>query len=171
MFYRLQYNIATDTYGDLITCYFLTSMFSQLILVPFLSKRLQIRDTTIIIWALFPAILGFFLEAFLTRVIFLFITWSLVYILYINIFTTTRSALTKLVDSTEVGKLFTTLAILNSILQLISKPFYGFLYQATVDIYPPIWIFVSQIFLLIPLILIIINHVGMKRTESQQSNN
>ena len=68
LFYRLQYKISTETYGDLISAYFITNIFSQLVVVPFLSKTLKLEDTTIIILALVPAILGMLGEAWRTEV-------------------------------------------------------------------------------------------------------
>ena len=68
LFYRLQYNISTETYGDLISSWFVVNIFAQLVVVPFLSKRLGLHDTTIIIIALFPAIFGFLAEAWRTEV-------------------------------------------------------------------------------------------------------
>ena len=68
LFYRLQYNISTETYSDLISAWFVVNMFAQLVTVPFLSKTLGLQDTTIIILAIAPAILGFFAEAWRTEV-------------------------------------------------------------------------------------------------------
>ena len=68
LFYRLQYKISTDTYADLISAYFITNIFSQLVVVPFLSKTLKLQDTAIIILALVPAILGMLGEAWRTEV-------------------------------------------------------------------------------------------------------
>ena len=71
LFYRLQYNISTETYSDLISAWFVVNMFAQLVTVPFLSKTLGLQDTTIIILAIAPAILGFLAEAWRTEVDFL----------------------------------------------------------------------------------------------------
>ena len=67
LFYWLQYKISTDSYGDLISAYFITNIFSQLVVVPFLSKTLKLQDTAIIILALVPAILGMLGEAWRTE--------------------------------------------------------------------------------------------------------
>ena len=68
LFYRLQYNISTETYSDLISSWFVVNMFAQLVTVPFLSKKLGLQDTTIIVLAIGPAILGFLAEAWRTEV-------------------------------------------------------------------------------------------------------
>ena len=68
LFYRLQYNISTETYSDLISAWFVVNMFAQLVTVPFLSKKLGLQDTTIIVLAIAPAILGFMAEAWRTEV-------------------------------------------------------------------------------------------------------
>ena len=68
LFYRLQYNISTETYSDLISAWFVVNMFAQLVTVPFLSNKLGLQDTTIILLAIGPAVLGFFAEAWRTEV-------------------------------------------------------------------------------------------------------
>ena len=68
LLYRLQYNISTETYSDLISSWFVVNMFAQLVTVPFLSNKLGLQDTTIIILAIAPAILGFLAEAWRTEV-------------------------------------------------------------------------------------------------------
>ena len=68
LFYRLQYDISTETYSDLISSWFVVNMFAQLVTVPFLSNKLGLQDTTIIILAIAPAILGFLAEAWRTEV-------------------------------------------------------------------------------------------------------
>ena len=93
MFYRLQYKIKTEMYGHLISLWFVVNFFSQMVVLPFLSKTLEFRDTTIMLLGLAPALLGFFGEAFFSDVWALFVIWSLFYLLYFNIFTTTRSAM------------------------------------------------------------------------------
>ena len=80
LFYRLQYNISTETYSDLISAWFVVNMFAQLVTVPFLSNKLGLQDTTIILLAIGPAVLGFFAEAWRTEVrhdiFFLFLSLS-----------------------------------------------------------------------------------------------
>ena len=79
LFYRLQYNISTETYSDLISAWFVVNMFAQLVTVPFLSNKLGLQDTTIILLAIGPAVLGFFAEAWRTEVrhdIFFFLSLS-----------------------------------------------------------------------------------------------
>ena len=80
LFYRLQYNISTETYSDLISAWFVVNMFTQLVTVPFLSKTLGLQDTTIIILAIGPAILGFLAEAWRTEVDF----YPCLYELFVN---------------------------------------------------------------------------------------
>ena len=85
------------------------------------------------------------------------------YHLYYNIFTTTRSAVSKLVEPEEVGKIFTIIGFLESTMQLVAKPIFGLIYQATLHILPCLWILIMSGFLTLTLIISIITHVGMKR--------
>ena len=93
----------------------------------------------------------------------LFIIWIVAYHLYYNIFTTTRSAVSKLVEPEEVGKIFTIIGFLESTMQLVAKPIFGLIYQATLHILPCLWILIMSGFLTLTLIISIITHVGMKR--------
>jgi MFS family permease len=167
MFYRLQYKISTEVYGHLISMWFVVNFFSQMVVLPFLSKTLKFRDTTIMILGLAPALVGFFGEAFFSDVWALFVIWSVFYLLYFNIFTTTRSAMSKLMDPTEIGKAFSVLGVLEACLALVAKPFYGLLYQASLDIFAGMWILISNGILLVALILAIVLHFGMKRSQEE----
>ena len=169
MFYRLQYKMTTEVYGHLISLWFIVNFFSQMVILPFLSKTLKFRDTTIMILGLTPALAGFFGEAFFSDVWALFVIWSLFYLLYFNIFTTTRSAMSKMMDPTEIGKAFSVLGVLESCLALVAKPFYGLLYQASLDTFAGMWILVSNAILLIALIIAVILHFGMKRSQQEDS--
>jgi hypothetical protein len=165
MFYRLQYKISTEMYAHLISTWFVVNFFSQMVAVPFLSQTLKLQDTTILILALVPACVGFFGEAFFNDVWVLFVIWTVFYLLYFNIFTTTRSAMSKLMDPTEIGKAFSVLGVLEACLALVAKPLYGFMYQASLDIFAGLWMLVSVDFLLIALLIAIILHLGMKRYQ------
>jgi MFS family permease len=167
MFYRLQYKISTEMYGHLISMWFVVNFFSQMVVLPFLSKTLKFRDTTIMILGLAPALLGFFGEAFFSDIWALFVIWSVFYLLYFNIFTTTRSAMSKLMDPTEIGKAFSVLGVLEACLALVAKPFYGLLYQASLDIFAGMWILISNGILLVALIIAIALHFGMKRSQEE----
>ena len=165
MFYRLQYKMTSEVYGNLISMWFVCNFFSQMVAVPFLTNTLKFRDTTILVLALAPACVGFFGEAFFSEIWVLFVIWSVFYLLYFCIFTTTRSAMSKLLDPTEIGKAFSVLGVLESCLTLVAKPLYGFMYQASLDIFAGLWMIVSVGFLIIALIIAIILHFGMKRDE------
>ena len=167
MFYRLQYKISTEMYGHLISMWFAVKFFSQMVVLPFLSKTLKFRDTTIMILGLAPALLGFFGEAFFSDIWALFVIWSVFYLLYFNIFTTTRSAMSKLMDPAQIGKAFSLLGVLEACLALVAKPFYGLLYQASLDIFAGMWILISNGILLVALIIAIALHFGMKRSQEE----
>ena len=102
----------------------------------------------------------------------LFVIWIVAYHLYYNIFTTTRSAVSKLVEPEEVGKIFTIIGFLESTMQLVAKPIFGFVYQATLHILPCLWILIMAASLTFVLIIAIVTHVGMareRRSAAQES--
>ena len=75
------------------------------------------------------------------------------YHLYYNIFTTTRSAVSKLVEPEEVGKIFTIIGFLESTMQLVAKPIFGLIYQATLHILPCLWILTMSGLLTLTLVI------------------
>ena len=66
----------------------------------------------------------------------LYLIWSVFYLLYANIFATTRSAMSKLVEPGELGRLFTVLAVLEASMGVFSGPLFGIIYKATIDVMP-----------------------------------
>ena len=73
------------------------------------------------------------------------------YHLHYNIFTTTRSAVSKLVEPEEVGKIFTIIGFLESTVQLVAKPISGLIYQATRHILHCLWLLIISAFLTLTL--------------------
>jgi hypothetical protein len=162
MFYRFQYKISTEVYGYLNSTFFVSCFISQLIVVPFLSNTLKLRDTTILVLALVPASLGFLGEAFFSQVWILFVIWSLFYLLYFSIYTTARSGMSKLMDPEEIGKAFSVLGVLESSFGLMAKPVYGFIYRASLNMFAGLWCFVSIGLLATALVIAIVLHAGIK---------
>ena len=171
MFFRLQYKISTEMYGHLVSYWYVVNFFSQMVVLPFLSKTMQLRDTTIIILSLGLCLVGYSVEAFLSDAWTLFLVWFVFFLLYNNMFSTTRSAMSKLLDPTEIGKAFSVLGVLESCLALLAKPIYGFIYQSSLHIFPGLWFMVSNGVLLTALIIAFILHVGMKNSQEQVAEN
>ena len=69
------------------------------------------------------------------------------YHLYYSIFTTTRSAMSKLVEPEEVGKIFSIIGFLESTMQLVAKPIFSLIYHATLHILLYLWILTTSGFL------------------------
>ena len=171
MFYRLQYNATIVDYGSLATVYFISSIFAQTVVVPLLSKKLQLRDTAILIIAFIPSCTVWLAEAFSDQLWIPFMNRALFYPLWLNVFTTNRSAMSKMLPPNEVGKAFSLLGVIESGMTLIFKPVFGLLYRETVDIFAGMWIIVSVGILLVALILLIIVQFGTKKTEVMASDN
>ena len=164
-FYRLQYKISSEVFSHLTSTFFVLSFLSQLFAVPLLSNHLSLSDTAIVILALIPACVGFLGEALFSQVWALFLIWAVCYLLYFSISATARSAMSKLVDPTEIGKIFSVLGVLESCLGFVTKPAYGLIYQASLSFYPGLWCFVSIGWLLLALVITIALHCGTKKTE------
>ena len=157
MFFKIQYN------ADMADISLLT-IISQLVIVPVLSGRLKFRDTTIIIFAMSTSIIGYLIFALsydLTFLLLGYVFWAF----YANITTTSRSCLTKLVNPSEIGSVLGIVGIFQSLLSIVSKPFYGFLYKSTVAVFPATYLFVSISLFSVALVTLIVAHVGLKKRQ------
>ena len=131
-----------------------------------LEKFLALRDTTIIALALFLTTTGVFLKTFNTSVWVLYFV-NIVYSTHWAVSTISRSCLSKLIGSNEIGRAFTVLAVLESILPLITKPFNAFLYQQTLSTFPGAFIALAGSGYFVVFLLQLYIHFGLKTTESK----
>ena len=166
MFFKIRYNAEMSDISYLMMFFSLLTIISQLVIIPILSGRLKIRDTSIIIFAMSTSIIGYLIFALCYDLTFLlvgYVFWAF----YVNITTTSRSCLTKLVEPSEIGAVLGIVGIFQALLSIVSKPFYGFLYKSTVGSYPASYLFVSISLFSIALLTLIVAHVGLKKREVQ----
>ena len=109
MFYKRQYKIDSETFAWLGSAWGLCAFFSQLLLVPFLSMTLGIRDTTIMILAFASCSASLLLEVVMSEVWptvwALFFSWTALQLLWSNMDKAAISAISKLVGAQEIGKI------------------------------------------------------------------
>ena len=164
MFFRLQYKVTNTIYSNLSTLSTILMFFSQIAVVPFLSSVLKFRDTTILMLAVFFNIAASFLVALSNKMFTLFICYVL-WMLFNTITTTSRSNLSKLMDSTEIGKAFSVLGIIQALLPVATKPAFSFLYKMTLGTFPGTYKVLTGSLYCIVLGLIVHTHFGLKRLE------
>ena len=165
MFLRLQYNVTTVDYGNLASVYFVSSSIFQLTVIPLLINKFKIRDTTILILAFLTSVPSWMVEAFADDIWILYFTRLFCYPLWANLYTTMRSAISKLMDPNEVAKAFSLLGVIESGLSLVFRPLYGLFYRETVNMFPGLWILVSGGIFIIACSLTIFVHFGMKNDQ------
>ena len=122
------------------------------------------KDTTIIIIATLGMIVGGLLEAFNTKIYVIFIS-AVIRLLWNTITTISRSAITKLMESDEVGKAFSVLGVLGALFPVITKPFYSYLYKRTLETFPGAFYVLSATLYILVFIILIYTHIGMKKQE------
>ena len=76
-----------------------------------------------------------------------------------------RSCLSKLIGSNEIGRAFTVLAVLESLLPLLTKPFNAFLYKKTLSTFPGAFIAMAGCGYLVVLLIQVYTHFGLKKRE------
>ena len=169
MFLRLQYNVTTVDYGNLASVYFISSSIFQLTVIPFLTNKLKIRDTTILILAFLTSVPSWMVEAFADDIRILYFNRLFCYPLWANLYTTMKSAISKLIEPNEVAKAFSLLAVIESGLSLVFRPLYGLFYRETVHIFPGLWILVSGGIFIIACSLTIFVHIGTRKSDIHAS--
>jgi len=168
MFYRLQYKMDTDTFSLLVSVWSLCAFLSQLLLVPFLSLKLGMSDSIIILMAIISTSIANIIEALCNKIWVLFLSWSLLQILYSNVSLNITSGISKLVKSTEIGKIC-ILYIANSLITLSGGPFYSFIYHATLTTIPALFIYITIPLYILEIVLTSYNYFGMKRNKIEAS--
>jgi len=160
LFWKMQYGLTLAQYANMTVFLAVRTSIANWILIPFLSKWLQ--DTTLIIVSQLTSIVGITIHALGTTFpafyasLVLFCFWSFGP-------TGTRSTLSKLISPNEIGAAFSLIGILGKFVDLFSKPFFLFLYKATVGFFPgAAMLFLGVGFVLAILIMIRV-HFGIKR--------
>merc|ERR1712142_719103 len=167
MFYRLQYKISDTVQSSLSTISTILMFICQVAVVPFLSGYLGWRDTGIIVTAVLCNIIGLITVAFNSKIWVLYIVY-IFWMLNNTITTTSRSNLSKLMESEEIGKAFSVLGIVQALLPLATKPAFSFLYKATLDTCPGIFMLLSASLYSLVLGLLLFTHLGLKRRDKRQ---
>lgn len=134
MFYKRQYKIDSETFAWLGSAWGLCAFFSQLLLVPFLSMTLGVRDTTIMIMAFASCSASLLLEVAMTQVWALFFSWTALQLLWSNMDKAAISAISKLVGAQEIGKILCLVQLSKAFLSVAGSPFYASLYSFALDI-------------------------------------
>lgn len=139
-----------------------------MVVVPFLSGYLKWRDTTILMVAMSCTIISHVGTALLSQLWVLYLGYIL-NMLWNSITTTSRSNMSKLMESNEIGKAFTFLAIFQGIIPIATKPFFAFLYKNTLETFPGAYKILSGSLYLGILLIIVLTHFGLKRLEKPNS--
>ena len=164
MFLKLQYDAEITDVTNIAIVFGLMLITNQIGLVPLLSGKFQFRDTSILLLAMSTSIIGCIIFAVGDNLNIILLS-CFFGSLYISINSTARSALTKLVDSEDIGSLFGMCGIIFVTLSLVSKPFYSLVYRATVETFPAAFLYLTLGLLVIVLVLILWAHLGMKYVE------
>jgi nitrate/nitrite transporter NarK len=170
MFHRLQYKIDPETYGWLMSAFGLGGFFSQLVLVPFLTLKLGVRDTALIMMAGTMNAISYLVEAHNSQIWVLFLSAMVLQLLWLNLGSATMSAISKIVEPTEMGKLMALLALITALETLAGQPFFAFVYQATLATAPAFTLYIAIVLFLTDVVLALYVHIRMKIGEKRASD-
>ena len=165
MFHRLQYKIHPETYGWLMSAFGMGGFFSQLVLVPFLVLKLHVQDTALIMMAGSLNSASFLVESLSSSVWVLFLSATCLQLLWLTLATASMSAISKLVSRTELGRVLALLAIVNALVAVGAKPFFAFVYQATLATVPACVLYIVMALFMTDVLLALGLHTRMKAGE------
>ena len=140
-----------------------------MVLVPFLSGYLEWRDTTILMVAISCTTIGHVGTGLLSQLWVLYLGYVL-NMLWNAVTTTSRSNMSKLMESNEIGKAFTFLAIFQGITPIATKPLFALLYKNTLETFPGAYKILSGSLYIGVLLIIILTHFGLKRSEEKHNS-
>jgi hypothetical protein len=140
LLFRRQYRVNMAQYADLTTIWAARSFVTNLVILPLLARHLA--DTSLVLLAILTTSTAYVTTAFGSTVLYLLLV-GLLFALNWPIEKITNALLSKLVSADEIGTTFSFLAVISKIIEFVAKPFYGFLYRATVDRFPGAFLFVS----------------------------
>ena len=165
MFYQLTYKMDLDTWGRLISASSLSASVSQLLIVPTLSLKLGLRDTTIMILAFVTNFVAYLVEAVNDQVWVLFLSYTVLQLFWSNLYSLSFAAISKLVEPMEIGKVFGVLTLTKALITLMFKPIYLYIYQATLATLPALTYIFPLLCFTACLGLVLVPHLRMPRHE------
>ncbi|CAL4119966.1 unnamed protein product [Meganyctiphanes norvegica] len=141
-------------------------LFASLVVLPIMSYRLGFEDNLIGFISSCTAMFSNVIKGTAPYGWVLYIAIGIL-IFGTSVSTSTRSALTKFVPSNEIGSIYATLAIFETLLPLITEPIETFVYNASLDIFPGMIFLLGAVFyLLISCILVwLLTHFPPERNH------
>ena len=114
---------------------------SQFIVVPILSNKLRLHDTTISIMETVTSIINLLILAFVRNTWMLYIG-GVIALLDNSATTMFRSLISKTVDDNEIGKVFSVVGGFQALIPFASGPIFGYIYKSTLEFQPNTFLFV-----------------------------
>jgi len=167
LYFRRKFSWDMSQFGSYIGIYGFVSIFAQFVVVPFLSQKMKLHDTTIGMLAIVGCIIQSIMLCFTpsgSEYSWMIYVGSLFSFLSGSITTCTRSLTTKCVGPMEVGKVFSIMGALQAMVPLVAGPMYAFMYRETVETFPGMYLLFGAGLYLVVMELLTFVYVGMKRS-------
>ena len=126
---------------------------SQTTVIPILTSKLKWKDTSIMAFGVCSFIVNMMFSVF-ARANWVLYTGLLFGTHYWCTASMCRSQLSKIVGAYDVGKLYSTLAFTQALMPLAGMPLFGFMYRATVETYPALFLWVATGISVVELVII-----------------
>ena len=137
---RIKFGWSSEDWGNYLTAQRVTRLISLIIILPVLSSVLGVGDNIIVICGLIITCISYIIMCFTSS------DWMmyLAALTQMNSITTVsiRSQLSKIVEATEIGKIFAVVGIGQSLVSLISHSLFGAVYRSTLSIFPSMYLII-----------------------------
>ena len=171
LYFRKQLRWTQKEYTLYSTLGGLVGGVSQTTVIPILTSRLKWQDTSIMAFGVCSFIVNMMFSVF-GRANWVLYTGLLFGTHYWCTASMCRSQLSKIVGAYDVGKLYSTLAFTQALMPLAGMPMFGYMYRATVETYPAMFLWVATGVSVVELVIIAaISNIQRKNERNRRCVN
>eukprot|EP00096_Caligus_rogercresseyi_P009399 TRINITY_DN3188_c0_g1_i2.p1 TRINITY_DN3188_c0_g1~~TRINITY_DN3188_c0_g1_i2.p1 ORF type:complete len:479 (-),score=76.45 TRINITY_DN3188_c0_g1_i2:14-1450(-) len=169
LYFRKKFKWTEIDFSKFMIIFGIQGLLAQFFVIPFLTKRLQMRDATIILLGVAGIFISGFVFAFGNSTEAAYVAGVLGF-LGIAIMTVLRSLVTKCISSDEIGKIFAVIASFQAVVYMLASPIYSMVYKATLDIFPGLVFLVTACLYSFVGAVVVYIYIGLKRIEENRKN-
>lgn len=153
---RLKFGWSSRDWGNYLTVQRVTRLVSLIIMLPVLTSLLHVSDIMIVIGGLIVTAVSYSIMCLTNLDMMMYVAAGT----QMNSITSVaiRSQLSKIVESSEIGKIFAVVAVGQSLISLISHSIFGIVYRLTLAVFPTAYLIIVVSSISLAAGLVIVSH-------------